>query len=85
MPVFAPWQSILVNRETIFVIFPSLRGGYNLQVVPITEESFEMKQPFPESWLQENPIGCTFVHPNRFLAVFSTEETAIQAARFILP
>ena len=84
LPKFAPWQGVLVEKETIYVVFPALRGGYNLRAVPVIEEGFVMKQPLPESWLQEKPTGCTFVHANRFIAAFNTEEAAIEAAKSLL-
>lgn len=84
LPRFAPWQSVLAERETIYIIFPSLRGGYNLQAVPVEDGSFITKQPLPESWLKEKPTDCTFVHPGRFLAAFQTEEAAIEAAKALL-
>ena len=43
-----------------------------------------MKQPLPESWLQEKPNGCTFVHANRFIAAFDTEANAVNAAKNLL-
>lgn len=85
LPQFAPWQNVLCGMEdSLFVIFPGARGGFNLQCVPVTADSFQSKQHLPESWLTSKPEGCTFVHANRFLAVFATEEQAVNAAKSLL-
>ena len=85
LPQFAPWQEVLCGMEgSLFVIFPGARGGFNLQCVPVAPNSFQQKQALPENWLTNKPEGCTFVHANRFLAVFATEEQAVNAAKSLL-
>lgn len=74
---FAPWQNILPQTETMFVVFPSNRGGWNLQCVPVAPNSRETKQPIPP---MEEMEGCTFRHPAGFLASFSTREETAEAA-----
>lgn len=54
-----------------FALYPSNRGGYNLQ---------QVDESLPEAWLEEKPKGCTFVHAGRFLAAFETKEDALAAA-----
>lgn len=83
-PQFAPWQDVLTGTKAVFVTYPSIRGGYNLQAVPLEPESFEKKVPLPEKWLSEKPEGASFVHPGLFLANFDTEKHAVDAARGIL-
>ena len=81
LPRFMPWQTLLVPTSALYVVFPSQRGGYNIQAVPTKVECFDMKQPLPEEWLTEKPEGCKFIHQNRFLAEFTTEDQAVSMAR----
>ena len=81
---FAPWQEIIIPTNKKFAIFPSNRGGYNVQVVPKEFGNPEAKQDLPKEWLDEKPDGCTFVHPGLFLASFAEIEDAIKAVENIL-
>ncbi|MCD8109841.1 MAG: MYG1 family protein [Clostridiales bacterium] len=83
LPLFCPWQKTLVPSSAQFVIYPSNRGGYNLQTVPQKVNGFTAKRELPEEWLTERPEGCSFVHQVRFLAAFDTEEHAVLAAENI--
>ena len=78
---FAPWQELVVPTEAQFVIFPSNRGGWNVQTVPKEIGGRESKQLLPP---QEEMEGCTFRHPAGFLASFETKEEAIKAAEKII-
>ena len=82
LPRFAPWQEVLIPEEKArLVIYPSQRGGYNLQVVPKEYGTQEPKVPIPKKWLLETaPKGCTFVHKGLFLAAFTTKDDAVDAA-----
>lgn len=86
LPQYMPWTETLATPEleTKFVVYPSIRGGVNLQCVPPEPESFDKKVPIPLEWLNEKPEGCSFVHPACFLASFDTAEHAIEAAETIL-
>ena len=53
-----------------WAIYPSNRGGYNLQSVD---------DRLPTEWLENKPHGCTFVHAGLFLAAFITKEDALAA------
>ena len=90
---FCPWQDVLVNTTAEVVIFPSLRGGYNAQVVPVKPGSFTAKVSFPESWagltggnlVSASGIeGLTFCHAGRFLVAGATKEAVINAAKLII-
>ena len=84
LPVFAPWQQYLVNTEAVFVIYPSLRGGANLQCVPAEAGSFKSKKLLP-NWRETSaPEGMTFCHPACFLASFETVDQAIRAAKEVM-
>ena len=81
LPVFCPWQDAVMGRpELKYVLFPSNRGGWNVQVIPDAPGSFGSRVPFPET-LTPDTEGCTFVHANRFLAAFETREAALAALR----
>ena len=67
-----------------FIISPSLRGGYQLLTVKKNNDTMEDMISLPESWLENKPEGCTFVHQGRFIASFNTLEYAIAAAKSIL-
>lgn len=88
---FVPWQRSYFSKlcaakqeQVFYVVFPSNRGGWNIQCCPAAPGSFEQKAPLPEAW-RGNPSGtglkeCTFVHTAGFLATCSTKEAAIQLA-----
>lgn len=58
------------NAGFSFALYPSNRGGYNLQ---------QVDSRLPVEWLEEKPRGCTFVHAGLFLAAFETKEAALEA------
>lgn len=76
---YVPWQSTLPETDANFVIYPSAHGGYNLQCVPPTPNSFDKKIELPD-WRENAPDGLIFEHPNAFLANFKTQEQALRAA-----
>jgi len=82
---FVPWQSVLCQDERpLFVVFPSLRGGWNAQVVPQELGSRTARQDFPAEWLGEKPEGLNFIHPGRFLIAAKNKDTAIRLCQSIL-
>lgn len=83
---FVPWQEVLAPSDAKFVIFPSLRGGYNAQAVPTTADGRDQKIPFPAEWAgkqkdETNALcrGMTFCHPGRFMISADTIDNAINA------
>jgi len=56
LPQFAPWQEYVLTSEdpkaaeALYVVFPSNRGGYNVQAIPDAIGSFGNRKPLPESW-----------------------------------
>lgn len=85
---FVPWQSVLIPSSARFVVFPSLRGGYNAQVVPVSADSRDAKTPFPADWtgapaetLQTIIPGMTFCHPGRFMVATDTLQAAVMACK----
>lgn len=87
---FAPWKPVLVPSEAEFLIYPSQRGGFNAQVVPVDENGGPAKCPFPASWAGKGAdelqrlsgIGTlSFCHNGRFLIAAGTREDAERACR----
>ena len=81
---FVPWQDIVINEmpEVLYVIYPSNRGGYNVQVVPKEMYEPDPRAAFPYEWWG-NPVkdlGMTFCHPSGFLLSAETLEEAKKIA-----
>lgn len=86
----APWKDVVVGSTYVYVVFPSVRGGYNVQAVPVETASREAVMPFPEAWRglsaeelsRLTGIGdLIFCHASGFLCATGTLEGAIRAAR----
>jgi uncharacterized UPF0160 family protein len=90
---YAPWQEHLFQRpdqeELLYVIFPSERGGYMVQQVPVAPDSFDGRKPLPEAWAglrgeelaEINGIeDSIFCHPGRFCGAAESLESAIKMA-----
>lgn len=84
------WQEQMIPEDIQFVIFPSLRGGYNVQVVPKELGKQDAKIPFPQEWagLRDTEIqevsgikGLSFCHMGRFLCACDTIETAKEVVK----
>ena len=86
---FVPWTETIFNipdaEEIWYVIFPSNRGGFNMQCVPDAPGSFGQRHPIPEEWRGNASAtgidGCTFVHNAGFIAACDTQEAAINLAK----
>lgn len=88
LPYFIPWKKALCETEKLFVIYPSKRGGYNAQAVPVNTETTELRCPFPNEWRNKTPDelfeitkikGINFCHASGFLISTETKEVAITA------
>lgn len=93
LPRFVPWKSKVLETDVKFVVFPSLRGGYNAQAVPISEENPELRISFPEEWRGKTPEelkticgmqGMTFCHSGGFLIAADKLDTAIIACKMAM-
>lgn len=85
---YLPWQDTVINQmqDVMFVVYPSARGGYNVQTVPDAPGSFNGRKLFPTRWLG-NPdanLGMTFCHPGNFLAAVNTLDNAIRVANIAI-
>lgn len=90
LPRFAPWKMVLAPSDAEFVIYPSQRGGYSAQVIPIDLGKKESKYYFPKEWsgkeedeLQKvSGIGTlTFCHNGRFLISAGSLEDIVKACK----
>lgn len=75
------FQDLLPFKETIYVIYPSNRGCFCAQGVPVSPETTELKKPFPKAWTENLPSYVKFCHKNCFLISTDTLEEAIHACR----
>ena len=72
----------LIESDAKFIVYPNKRGeGYCVEAIPVRYGTFTNKELLPESWLEQKPAGCFFVHAKRFLAVFDTKEHALDALK----
>ena len=85
LPQFMPWQNVICQTDDVkFVIYPSNRGGYNLQAVPIELGRRGLRIQIPTDLPEIYPGECTFVHQAGFLASFESAECALYAARKLI-
>lgn len=70
-------HKILLENEIDIVVYPSQRGGFNIQQVPIEEGSFVGRMPFPQEWLGKRgddlPEHITFCHSGNWLLAIDSE------------
>lgn len=96
---FVPWQGTLLSshnpkaEKMLYVVFPSLRGGWNWQGVPVSCLNRDLRKPCPEEWKGQpadelrrmTGIGTVnFVHPAGFLGSCGTREDAIKMAKLAI-
>ncbi|MDE7432717.1 MAG: MYG1 family protein [Lachnospiraceae bacterium] len=90
-----PWKEALQKhgKDIWYVIYPSLRGGYNIQAVPDREDKNALRHPFPENWrgasaqVLQNMTGIsdlTFCHRSGFLSATETLEGAYSTAKLAI-
>lgn len=93
LPVYAPWKKEVAGSSYKFVVYPSSRGGYSAQGVPVSAEDKTLVCPFPGEWCGKKPeelVRITgihtirFCHPNAFLVAADLEEDAVRAARLAI-
>lgn len=93
---FMPWQDYIFNSTNkkadgvLYVVFPSNRGGYNVNAVPDAPGSFGQRKPLPESWAGLRGVElagasgvatANFCHPAKFICGADTFEDALALAR----
>ena len=87
---FVPWKSVVIDSGYKYVVYPSNRGGYSIQGVPVSTEDNTLICDFPESWCGKEADELRkisgiktlrFCHPNGFLAAAETLEDAVKTAK----
>lgn len=78
---FAPWQNY-ISDDIVAAIFPSNRGGWNLQLAPGMFR-FENRGKFEFDEYAKSLT--TFIHAAGFLAATETKEAAIKLTEYIVP
>lgn len=90
LPRFAPWKKEVTGSSYLFTIYPSNRGGYSVQAVPVSNEDTTLVCPFPDAWCgktKEELVALTgiaslrFCHPNGFLCAAEKLEDAVCVAK----
>ena len=69
-------------KDCLFVVYPSQRGGWNVQTLPKEPGVLENRMDFPKDWLghADAERGIHFAHPSNFLIACDTKEQAIKVA-----
>lgn len=91
---YAPWQGTVIRTPKfdacLYCVYPSLRGGWNGQVIPISPEVNAARKNFPVEWASlsdaefckaagiEYNGGNYFCHEGRFLIAAPTKEECIK-------
>lgn len=96
LPQFAPWQEYVLTStdakaaDALYVVFPSNRGGYNVQAIPDAIGSFGNRKPLPEAWrgvpannLQavSGVADANFCHKGGFIGGADSLNGALEMAR----
>ncbi len=94
LPRFAPWKNQLKPSAARLVVYPSQRGGYSAQGVPLPDDpKHRLKCSFPEPWrgLRAPQLervsgirGLRFCHASGFLIGANNLEAALAACRAAL-
>lgn len=91
LPQYMPWQAAVCPTDALVVVFPSKRNGINVQLVPVAPNSYETKISTPKSWHGKSNEaaaaefdGMTFCHSSGFMAVFSSMDAAMAAAKYLV-
>ena len=93
LPCFAPWKDKVAGSSYQFVIYPSNRGGFCVQGVPVSREDRSLVCEMPSEWWGKTKEelagmtgieGFTFCHATGFLASANTLEEAKQIAEIAI-
>lgn len=93
---YMPYQDFVINSQNpkaqniLYAIYPSNRGGFGIQAIQKSVNTFENRKPFPEPWAGlrdlelQNVTGvktARFCHNARFLTTVENLDDAIEIAR----
>lgn len=88
---YCPWKQVVMKNENAkAVVYPSKRGGWNIEPVPLDKGEQTYRVSVPESWRGKKgdeagklQKGMTFCHTMGFVIAFDTKENAISAAKIL--
>ena len=84
---YMPYQDTVQShprlKDVLFVVYPSQRGGWNVQTVTKEPGTFINRMNFPTDWLghTDPSRGIHFAHTSNFLIGCDTKEQAIKVAK----
>jgi len=98
---FAQWTDHVFRRPDhpglLYVVFPSLRGGWQIQQMPAEPGSFQGRKPLPEAWgalrgealakVTGLPLGddpAVFCHAGLFIGGAATKEDVLDMAKLAI-
>ena len=93
LPRYAPWKDRMVHSNALLCVYPSTRGGYGVQGVPVAEGSLELRAELPKELRGKEPEELqkltgietiTFVHASGFMGSTKTLEDALKLAELTL-
>jgi uncharacterized UPF0160 family protein len=76
------------EHSSNYVLLPGVDSSWRILAIPPEEGSFAQKRPLPESWAgltgetledEVGVAGAVFCHKNRFIAVFTSRDAALEA------
>lgn len=89
---YASWtEAVCTDKDIYCVVYPSMRGGWNVQLAPESVGSYATLIDVPDWWKgykyvgkNDRPIsGMTFCHATGFLSVFDSKDHAVRAAEYL--
>jgi uncharacterized UPF0160 family protein len=90
---YASWRASAVGSSYIYVVYPSQRGGFNVQGVPLSMDTRDLVRPFPVEWrgasaevLREltGVEDFGFCHASGFLCAVGSLDGAMRVAELAL-
>lgn len=93
LPQYVPWKERMVHSEAVLCVYPSTRGGYGVQGVPVAEGSLQLRAELPKELRGKNKEELrrltgietlSFVHASGFMGSTETLEDALRLAKLTL-
>lgn len=95
---YMPWKDFIVKKNienginsenaVYFAIYPSLRGGYNVETVPSGAGDNSVLVSFPKEWWGASkdklPKGINFCHASGFLLATDSKANAYKVAKNLI-
>ena len=93
LPEYVPWKDAVIGSSYQLVVYPSNRGGYSVQGVPVKHGDNALVCALPEEWRGKDASDLPeisgiatlrFCHASGFMAATETQEDAVHAAKAAL-